>query len=120
MLLYPKKCSVPHCCSVDWRNVMPPATPTPNTYNQPWVKSNKWECTIDEMAFSTTTTVPTQAVQPAEQNKRQCAVHMASSTAAPAKPSCMATPNIWLCGLTVATPTAPVCPTAERRNRSAI
>jgi hypothetical protein len=45
---------------------------------------------------------------------------MARSTAAPAKPSCIATPNIWLCGLTVATPAAPVCPIAERRNRSAM
>ena len=53
-----------------WRNTMPPTTPTPNTYSQPCVKSNKCECTSEDTTFSTTTTVPTQAVHPAAQNRR--------------------------------------------------
>ena len=106
------------CCG-DRRSTMPPTTPTPKTYSQPCMKSNKCECAREDTTFSTTTTVPTQAIHPAVEQKIMRGP-LASSTAAPTRPSCIATPNIWLCGLTVATPAAPFCSIAERRNRSAM
>src|SRR6516165_9893678 len=68
-------------------NIVPPSTPVANTYNQPLLKSNKCECTVEDRMFSSTATRPSQATVLGPVNNARCAIHIAHSTMAPTSPS---------------------------------
>jgi len=72
------------------------------------VKSNKCELKSEDTTFCTTTTMPIQAVSPApRRNSEKCAIHIASSTTVPTRPSWIATAKIWLCGFSEGADEAP-------------
>src|SRR5262249_32954384 len=43
-----------------WQSATPPAMPTPNTYSQPWLKSNRNELKNDPTTFCSAMTSPSQ------------------------------------------------------------
>jgi hypothetical protein len=65
---------------------MPPITPTPITYNEPWVKSNKWELNMQPIMFWTTTMEPIALRVPLLQNNHKCETHIKTSNMQPKMP----------------------------------
>src|SRR5690242_7078750 len=61
----------------------PPIIPTPITYSQPCVKSNRWELNAPERIFCATIRRPSQENLPASANSARWASHIANRSAIP-------------------------------------